>query len=620
MKRKPDTELVAESLAGREDAFSLLVRRYQDYAYGVAVGILSDFDLARDVVQDAFLNAFRDLRKLRDPVRFGGWLQGIVRNTAYRALRELKQVRGMAESLSGSLDPIAPAPLPDQMIEAEEQRRMVSDALGRLNEENRVAVSLHYLDGLSYADIASFLDVTEATIQGRLQRARGKLRKELKMVKGTFQEEGLPEDFSTEIKHLVDSIASEDRKNTEAMQRLAEIGAPAVDPLCQSLEDPRRLVRVAAARMLCRIGDARALHPILGLLYTGDSWSYWNVFSKGRVLGIPGMKEELIKLVRSDRAADKNLAAQALAHAAEDEEVYECITEVFRQDPKVRMHLLSGMRNLPPELMSPFVLETLKGRDPKAKTLAIWLAMRKRIPVPIEIALGMLTGKNPPWSHFSAARIILDHGDEGLDALNRAMRTGSRTERTTAAIVLAAEDNAEARGVLKEELNTKQKDRKWTAAIADALTRVYQEDLLTQILDGQYAPENHPAIVWSIAKGRTPQSGTMLQRLYREGNASVKRAALRMLMDQKGVQMLPELRECLRRGKPRKIAQEAFNQMFRLGGKALAGVEEMFASEHWTERKAAVSLLRRWGELTPEQIEQARSDPHVAVRRSAQKA
>ena len=72
MDDKPDGVLVAETLAGQREAYCVLVRRYQDYAYGVAVGVLSDFDLARDVVQEAFLAAYRDLRKLKSPDRFGG--------------------------------------------------------------------------------------------------------------------------------------------------------------------------------------------------------------------------------------------------------------------------------------------------------------------------------------------------------------------------------------------------------------------------------------------------------------------------------------------------------------------------------------------------------------------
>lgn len=67
MNERPDAVLVKETLAGDRGAFSVLVRRYEDYAYGVAIGLLSDFELARDVVQEAFLYAYRDLARLKRP-------------------------------------------------------------------------------------------------------------------------------------------------------------------------------------------------------------------------------------------------------------------------------------------------------------------------------------------------------------------------------------------------------------------------------------------------------------------------------------------------------------------------------------------------------------------------
>ena len=57
MDQTTDAAAIADTLAGRPEAFAYPVRKYQDYAYGTAVGILSDFDLARDVVQEAFLCA-----------------------------------------------------------------------------------------------------------------------------------------------------------------------------------------------------------------------------------------------------------------------------------------------------------------------------------------------------------------------------------------------------------------------------------------------------------------------------------------------------------------------------------------------------------------------------------
>ena len=131
MEEKTEARLVAEVLAGSGEAFASLVQRYQEYAYGVAVGLLTDFELARDVVQEAFMAAYRDLGKLKEPERFGGWLHGIVRHMSFRALRDLDRVRGLTEELRKADFAPAPSRRPDETAEDEEQRRIVSEALNR---------------------------------------------------------------------------------------------------------------------------------------------------------------------------------------------------------------------------------------------------------------------------------------------------------------------------------------------------------------------------------------------------------------------------------------------------------------------------------------------------------
>ncbi len=78
------------------------------------------------------------------------------------------------------------------------------------------------------------------------------------------------------------------------------------------------------------------------------------------------------------------------------------------------------------------------------------------------------------------------------------------------------------------------------------------------------------------------------------------------------------LREHLRAGQPRKLAQEAFRQMLRLGDAALPTAIEMASSPHWPERKAAYCLLRRWEKLTADQKGRAAKDSSVAVRHAAE--
>jgi len=239
--------------------FAVLVQRYQDYAYGTAIGMLSEFELARDVVQEAFLLAFRDLDKLREPAKFGSWLQGIVRNVSRHAIRELTRVRQMADALSRQTATEDRSQLPYIADDQAERRAMVARALQQLGQKNREAVSLFYVNGLSYGKIADYLGVTEAAVRGRLERGRAKLRRELTMVAKAFKEQELPDDFATRVRRLLDAAAGNEDRNNEMVRELSALGTPAVDPLQEALHDERQVVRIVAAQALCEIGDERAL-------------------------------------------------------------------------------------------------------------------------------------------------------------------------------------------------------------------------------------------------------------------------------------------------------------------------------------------------------------------------
>ena len=109
-------------------------------------------------------------------------------------------------------------------VEAGEEREIVRQALERLNERNREAVSLYYVNGFSYQDISGFLGVSETTVQGRLQRGRQELKRAIEMVERTFNEHRLPADFSSAIHRLLESVAREESEHKVAVARLVEIG------------------------------------------------------------------------------------------------------------------------------------------------------------------------------------------------------------------------------------------------------------------------------------------------------------------------------------------------------------------------------------------------------------
>jgi len=614
MGERSDSALVGAALAGEKEAFCALVHRYQDFAYGLAVGMLADFDLAQDVVQEAFLSAYRDLPRLKDPARFGGWLRGILRHTAHRALRDREHFRLLTERLWRAMETSTETASPDQLVEEAERRDMVRQALERLDVKNREVVSLYYIDDLSYGEIAGFLSVTRATVKGRLQRGRAQLREELRMVEDTFRERKLPEDFASEIGGMLDAWAARGVEQRREIERLVEIGASAVERLCEALRDPRPAVRRGAANALCAIGDPRALNPIL------EEWRAYRLEFRFRdLLAIRGARQALLRIVRESGDPDQWWELQALRQAKGDGEVFDALYEIFHSTRKNRGTVLDVLCDIRPERAADLLIEALNDPDLRIRVRAPWAALRRGLVLPIEACLKAFGDGVRWWERLCAGNLVLLHGDEGEKALERVMRTGSPAERATAAMTLAGKREAdeEAFEVLKQELLRGLRDRKWVKAVSRTLARRYARQLAQWVEAEPDLAAIAPNVVWALARNPKAQAGATLKGLCRDSTPAIRAGALRILARQRGSAFLPELRRCLRDGRPRKVAREAFREMQRLGDAARPIAEEMLHSSHWTERKAAVGLLRRWGGLTQDLEAQARRDPHVAVRLAA---
>ena len=83
-----DSELVRLVLSGDDDAFASLVNKYQKQVQALAWRIVGDFHIAEDITQDSFLKAYMELKKLKEPQRFAGWLSVITRRQSYAWLRK----------------------------------------------------------------------------------------------------------------------------------------------------------------------------------------------------------------------------------------------------------------------------------------------------------------------------------------------------------------------------------------------------------------------------------------------------------------------------------------------------------------------------------------------------
>lgn len=173
----PDvTHLVLGAQTGDHEAFTGLVRRFQDMAVGYAYSVIGDFQLAEDAAQDAFVGAWRDLPRLRDPASFPGWFRRLVFTRCTRVTRRLRADRA---PFASAAEPASGAVGVDDGLIQRDRRQVVFRALQSLPQEERLATTLFYIADYSHRDIAAFLELSPATVNNRLRSARRRLQEEI---------------------------------------------------------------------------------------------------------------------------------------------------------------------------------------------------------------------------------------------------------------------------------------------------------------------------------------------------------------------------------------------------------------------------------------------------------
>jgi len=176
-----DDRLIDDALAGNADAFGRLVTRHQDRLFHAMTHIAGSVEDARDVVQDAFVQAFVKLESFGRRGAFYTWLYRIAFNVAATRRRRDKARRSIdRDPASRGNDPPDPGAAPDHRLQQHEQADRVQAALKCLPEEYRTVLVLREIDGCDYETIADILDLPVGTVRSRLHRARAQMRELLK--------------------------------------------------------------------------------------------------------------------------------------------------------------------------------------------------------------------------------------------------------------------------------------------------------------------------------------------------------------------------------------------------------------------------------------------------------
>ena len=171
-----ESELISAAQAGDRAAFDELVRRSFVDTFTLARRLTGNEEDARDVVQDAYLRAWRGIGKFRGEALFSTWMYRITANAAATNVRRRR--RQQADPFEDDLEPADPRVdlQPAAMAESSEALERISDALDQLPPKLRSVVVLKDVYDLSHEAIADELGITETAAKVRLHRARRKLR------------------------------------------------------------------------------------------------------------------------------------------------------------------------------------------------------------------------------------------------------------------------------------------------------------------------------------------------------------------------------------------------------------------------------------------------------------
>jgi RNA polymerase sigma-70 factor, ECF subfamily len=174
-----DRSLIEAALKGDADAFEMIIRNHSRSLFAVAYAILQDRAEAEDVVQDTFVRAWNKRRWMRDPSKFPAWLTTVARNRACDLLRKRRTVPLDEEAPMAELADTRAAG-PNDPMAGDEMRAHMRNALGRLPEQHRTALTLRYLEGMDYLSIERAMGLSNGALRGILGRALAAMRKTLK--------------------------------------------------------------------------------------------------------------------------------------------------------------------------------------------------------------------------------------------------------------------------------------------------------------------------------------------------------------------------------------------------------------------------------------------------------
>ena len=317
MKKEDDVQLIHKILSGDDAAFGILVEKYQKSVHAFVWRKIDDYHDAEEIMQDVFLKAYKKLPTLKNPDQFAGWLHVIANRLCIDWMRKQKRIQKQKptmQSLEGTrLEEIEESSYTQYVVEQRMTERtrycyeLVQKLLDGLPENERIVVTLYYLDEMSTKEIGKYLGVPVNTIASRLHRARKRLQTDPELLNQEFfghseLSDNLKEDIMNQLEQLrskFDAFMEQVKSDPASREDILKKAANEIEDALKGEITPE-LVHLAVDEMYPRMGSLgmEKRVPLLRKYMndaSDDTERYWSHKSLVQSLGFLRRNREAIE-------------------------------------------------------------------------------------------------------------------------------------------------------------------------------------------------------------------------------------------------------------------------------------------------------------------------------------
>lgn len=180
-KDLPEAEIAQRVLKGEKSLYEIIVRRFNPYLYKVGRSYNYNHEDTQDLMQDTFIDAYRSLSKFEGRSSFKTWILRIMLNNCFRKKEKFSYKNEIRTDINENSKPMFTNANNDttKIVQNHELAHIIEDALGKLLEDYRMVFSLREINGMNVAETADLLNISEANVKVRLNRAKTMLRTEI---------------------------------------------------------------------------------------------------------------------------------------------------------------------------------------------------------------------------------------------------------------------------------------------------------------------------------------------------------------------------------------------------------------------------------------------------------